>query len=230
MWILDLGLNILVILVLVIVIQRWIIAPFDVSGASMCDNFNVIDGECINESGERLIINEASYIFSDPERGDVIIFKTEDLDGFHLKELIGITHDKYFIKRVIGLPGETVEIENGEVYITPVDGERFELQEEYLNEENRDNTTAWFGRDLDTFEVPADSYFVLGDNRKHSTDSRSCFQGQFEISCVENYEETAYVKKDLIRGKAWFVWWPLSNMRLIHQPDYPSASLSLEEK
>ncbi|GAG23244.1 unnamed protein product, partial [marine sediment metagenome] len=151
----------------------------------------------------------------------IIVFKTEE------------SEDKYFIKRIIGLPGETVEIKNGEVYVTePGEVEQaIKLEEEYLNLENKDNTKVYFS-DFSVFEVSEDHYFVLGDNRKASTDSRTCFQSSIIESCKDNPEKS-FINKDLIRGKAWIVWWPLSNIRIIDKPDYEQAqanSESLEEK
>lgn len=230
LYFLDLVLNLLVIFILVIVIQRWIIAPFDVSGASMCDTLNFINGECINDYGEKIIINEATYLVNEPARGDVIVFKTEEKNtGFSFKELIGMSDEKYFIKRVIGLPGEMVEIKDGKVFITEVDAkDDYELPEFYLNETNRDNTKAYFS-DLTVFKVPEKHYFVLGDNRKSSTDSRSCFQSRIDQSC-KDHPELSFVSEEMIRGKAWLVWWPLSSIRIIKALDYAIISPSLEEK
>lgn len=220
LWILDLGINVGVILILVFVIQKWLIAPFDVSGASMCDTLNYIDDKCESGYGEKIIINEAGYLFSDPERGEIVVFKA-DAD-----------EDKYYIKRVIGLPGETVEIKNGKVYITkPGENEAKKLNEEYLNTDNFDNTKIYFSN-FSVFTVPEDSYFLLGDNRKASTDSRSCFLSSIKLDCKDT-PERAYVPKENIRGKAWITWWPISNLSFIDKPEYlldQESSESLAEK
>jgi len=219
LWILDILINIAIIFGLVLVIQKWLIAPFDVSGASMCDTLNFIDGECTNSYGEKIIINEATYFSSDPERGDIVVFKTEENEG------------KYFIKRVIGLPGEIVEIEDGKLYITKAGAEeREKLEEPYLNSDNKDNTKIYFSH-FSKFEVPEEKYFMLGDNRKASTDSRTCFQGSINGDCKNN-PSLAFVERDLIRGKAWFIWWPLSTIRTLDTPEYniDQPSESLEEK
>lgn len=210
LYILDLFFNIVIIFGLVIIIQKWLVAPFDVSGASMCSTLNVINGECHNSYGEKIIINEAGYLFNDPERGDIVVFKAPS------------SPDKYFIKRIIGLPGETVEIKDGEVYVTKKDKKDPErLTENYLNEDNNEKTKTYF-KELSKFTVPENHYFMLGDNRRESTDSRSCFEGMISIDCVKNPQK-AYVPRENIRGKTWVVWWPLQNMRIIHHENYSTA-------
>lgn len=217
LWALDLLVNAVIIFGLVIIIQKWIVAPFDVSGASMCNTLNFINGSCTNDYGEKIIINEATYLFNEPERGDIVVFKPNELE------------DKYFIKRVIGLPGETVEIKDGKVYVTNREGkETIVLQEDYLNNINKDNTKVYFS-DFSVFEVPENRYFMLGDNRQASTDSRSCFEGTIDESCKNNVEK-AFVPREAIRGKAWVVWWPIKNARKLEHPIYPNISESLEEK
>lgn len=221
LWLLDLGINVAIIFILVLVIQKWIIAPFDVSGASMCDTLNNVNGECTNSYGEKIIINEALYLFNDPERGDIVVFKIEG------------TEEKYFIKRIIGLPGDTVEIKAGDVYVTPTGiKEKIKLKEDYLNATNRSNTKSYFSG-FSVFNVPENKYFVLGDNRQQSTDSRSCFQSNnIDISC-KDHPEAAFIDRKAIRGKAWVVWWPLKNIRTLKKTEYPEIqanSESLAEK
>lgn len=207
LWLLDLVVNIAVIIILVIVIQTWIVAPFDVSGASMCDTLNVIDDECHGGYGEKIIINEAGYVFGEPERGDIVVFKAPSDD------------EKYFIKRIIGLPGETIEIKDGEVYVTTTNSqESIMINEEYLSENNKGKTKTFFSG-FSVFEVPENHYFMMGDNRRASTDSRSCFQGTVSLTCKDN-PQNAFVPIENIRGKAWIIWWPLSNIRTLDNPEY----------
>lgn len=221
LWIFDLAINLAIIFGLVLIIQKWLIAPFDVSGASMCDTLNIIDGKCVNEYGEKIIINEATYLFNEPERGDIVVFKAD-------KDI-----DKYFIKRVIGLPEETVEIRNGYIYITKKgETSSTKLEENYLNLTNKGNTRPYFS-DMTVFEVPENNYFLLGDNRSSSTDSRSCFISSIKDSCKSDSTK-AFIPRAQIRGKAWVVWWPLSNIRILQDGEYVELdqinSESLEEK
>ena len=126
--------------------------------------------------GNRLFGNRLAYRFEKPKRGDVIIFKFPDDE----------TGKTNYIKRVIGLPGETVNIVDGTVY---VDGKQ--IKEDYLKEEPQGS----FG----PFEVPENSYFVMGDNRNNSNDAR--------------FWENTYVTEDKIIAKAVIKYWP--NIKLI---------------
>lgn len=125
------------------------------------------------EPGDDLFGLRLAYAFSEPQRGDIIIFKFPDDES-----------EKY-VKRVIGLPGETVTITDGKIYI---DDSETPLEEDYLKE-------AWV-RATGPFEftVPQDSFLVLGDNRNDSYDAR--------------YWENTYVTKDAIIGKAYMVYYP----------------------
>lgn len=130
-------------LVVVLPIRLFVAQPFVVSGSSMEPTF---------ENGEYLIIDELSYRFEEPERGDVVVF--------HYPK----DPKKYFIKRIIGLPGETVHIRPSSVSITGTDGKEIALEEPYLvNEGNGENEDVSIGHD---------QYFVMGDNRPASSDSR----------------------------------------------------------
>lgn len=133
---------ILITIIVVVPFRMYIAQPFIVNGASMSPTF---------ETGQYLIVDQISYNFNDPQRGDVVIFKFPQ------------DTSKFFIKRIIGLPEEKVTIEDNEVKITKTNGEKIVLDEPYI-------------------EIPKDSYsetqlsdeeyFVMGDNRKHSLDSR----------------------------------------------------------
>lgn len=133
----------------------------------------IMPGDCI--MGFRL-----AYTFSEPQRGDIIIFKYPD------------DETQKYVKRIIGLPGDTVTIEDGEIYIN---GSATPYQESYLKE-------AWIiATGPYEFEVPEDSYLVLGDNRNDSKDAR--------------YWSNSYVSKDEIIGKAEFVYFPFSRLGVL---------------
>jgi signal peptidase I len=130
-------------LIIVVPVRFFVAQPFIVSGASMEPTF---------QTGQYLIVDELSYHLSQPQRGDVIIFR-------YPKD-----PSQFFIKRIIGLPGETVKIQGGEVYVTTVAGNTIHLSEPYVT--NKGN-----GADM-TQTLDASSYFVMGDNRPESSDSR----------------------------------------------------------
>ena len=133
---------------------------------------------------QRVLVIKASYWFGDPQRGDVIIFDHPE------------DPSRTLIKRVIALPGEEVEIKDGQVYITDINGYTFLLDEPYINEEPNKP----YGPQV----VTEDEYFVLGDNRNHSTDSRSW----------------GMLPDDNVIGKAWLRYWPLSEWHLISSYSY----------
>lgn len=135
------------IIALIIVLPvRWFIAqPFIVSGASMQDTFH---------DKEYLIVDQLSYRFHEPARGDVIIFRYPN------------DPSKYFIKRIIALPGETININGTSVVIqNTANPDGFKLDEPYaqIGESNREQSLV----------LGSDEYFVMGDNRDHSSDSRT---------------------------------------------------------
>ncbi|MDQ3089668.1 MAG: signal peptidase I [bacterium] len=133
----------LIAFLVVVPFRKYVAQPFIVDGASMDPTF---------ANGEYLIVDELSYHFNDPERGSVIIFK-------YPKD-----PSKYFIKRLIGLPGEIVKINQGEVTIINNENpEGVKLDEPYIKYEKSDTASYTLG---------AKEYFVLGDNRYGSSDSR----------------------------------------------------------
>ena len=134
------------------------------------------------DDGDQLIADKITYRFKDPERFDIIVFP------FHYKE------NTYYIKRIIGLPGETVQIADGLIYI---DGEV--LQESYGREVIQDPGLA-----AEPITLGEDEYFVLGDNRNQSSDSRDPSVG--------------LIHRDEIVGRAWLRIWPLDSFGILkHQ-------------
>lgn len=137
-------------------------------------------------TGDRLIGERFAYWFSNPKRGDIVLFHWP------------VEPDTIYIKRVIGLPGETVTIKEGKIYIN---NSKTPLKEDYLKEE-------WtVENDGYTFHVPKDSYLMLGDNRNNSADSRDWADEALEDGVAKTEEQAdkyTYVKKSAIIGKAWF--------------------------
>ena len=140
----------------------------------------MVDGRSMNATlndGDNLIVEKLSYRFGDPERFDIIVFPPQESPKEH------------YIKRIIGLPGETVQIDaEGKIYIN---GEV--LEENYGLETIRNA-----GRAAEPITLGDDEYFVLGDNRNNSKDSRSDAVGN--------------VKRSSITGRAWLRIWPLSDI------------------
>lgn len=154
-------------LLLVFVVRTFIAQPFVVNGSSMEPTFY---------TNEYLVVDQLSYTFGEPQRGDVIIFRYP------------LIPSRFFIKRVIGLPGETVKLTGSQVEIKPIDSEDFfVLDEPYIE------------FDKDTFlenTLDVDEYFVMGDNRLSSLDSRNW----------------GPLKESFIVGKAFVRLYPISKI------------------
>ena len=147
-------------------------------------NANVPSGSMMNTilEGDRMIGLRTAYWFSDPKRGDIAIFENPDYN-----EEGSLEGDKYFVKRVIGLPGDKVVIKDAKIYIND---SKEPLNESYLPEE----WTYINGTDeVLEYNVPKDCYFMLGDNRNHSHDARAW--------------KNTYVKRNKILAKAEFKYW-----------------------
>ncbi len=161
-WVRDLAFSVLIAVVLIVFIYQ----PVKVEGTSMQPTL---------ENQERIFINKFTYRFGlgDISRGDTVVF------------WYPLEPSKSYIKRVIGVPGDRVRIDDGQVY---VNGQK--LVEDYVPADFRDHIS----REEEV--VPSGRYFVLGDHRSSSSDSRTW----------------GYVPRDLIYGKAVFVYWPLTKM------------------
>ena len=167
-------------LAIIIPVRYYLIQPFYVKGASMEPNFY---------DSEYLIVNEISYHFENPARGEIVVFK-------YPKD-----PSQFFIKRVIGLPGETIEVKNGNVTV--------------INEEHPDGVlldeSAYLPSGHATsgdiyMHLEDDEYFLLGDNRPSSLDSRIF----------------GPVKNIFIVGKVWVRGWPLDKIGVFRDPLYNS--------
>ena len=148
-------------------------ARIRVDGASM---------EPTLQSGEFVIVNKLSYFFGEPEIGDIIVF--------HFPS----DPDQEYIKRIIGLPGDRVEVKKGEVFVND-----HSLNEDYIAAPPI-YTDAW--------DIPADSLFVLGDNRNNSSDSHNW----------------GTVPLDYVIGKATFIYWPPTEWGILNHPTVASAA------
>jgi signal peptidase I len=170
---------VLIAMAIVVPIRYFLFQPFFVKGQSMEPNY---------ENGDYLIIDELSYRLRNPERGEVIVFRYP-----------GDTTQRY-IKRIIGLPGETVEIKNGQVTIYKTDSTTETLNElSYLDSNIK---TLAFGSERTA--LGTGEYFVLGDNRLVSSDSR----------------RWGIVPKDNIIGKVYLRAWPFDEVAKIELPIY----------
>lgn len=153
--------------------------------AFLIDTFVIVNAQIPSGSmentimtGDRVFGNRLAYKFGDPKRFDIIIFKYPDDES------------QLFIKRIIGLPGETVEIHDGNIYIN---GSDTPLEDVDIKEPMEGS----FG----PYTVPEGCYFVMGDNRNNSRDSR--------------YWENTFVSEDEILGKAVLRYWPLNKMKFL---------------
>ena len=151
--------------------------PHKIKGDSMQPNF---------PNGEYLLTEKVTYRFNAPTRGDVIVFKAP------------VAKDDEYIKRIIGVPGDTVSLKAGKFYVN-----NQLLNENYLSP-TLYTSGGNFLRDGTTVTVPEGEYFAVGDNRPYSSDSRAW----------------VFVPFANITGKAWIVYWPVSSIGKVPQPSY----------
>ncbi len=160
--------------VTIALVRYFLFKPFYVKGQSMEPAFHERD---------YLIIDEITYRLRTPERGEVVVFKSP-------------INTDYYLKRIIGLPGERIKIENNTVIIYNEANPRgLVLNETYLEEETPGSVSLTLG---------SDEYFVLGDNRDSSFDSR----------------RFGAIKEETIVGRVWFRGWPVSRMSTFSLPEY----------
>lgn len=163
----DWVVSILVAVILALFIRYFIVELYMVEGPSMRPTLI---------SSERLIVNKFIYRFKAPERGEVVVFRYPR------------DPSRDFIKRVIAIPGDTIEIKEGRVFVNG------QLQNEtYILERTRGS--------YPLATVPAGHIFVMGDNRNNSEDSR--------------FKDVGFVPYDLIKGKAMVVFWPLEHIKTL---------------
>jgi len=159
-----------------LLIYIFLFRPFEVNGESMYPNFY---------DKEYVLTNLIVLRFENPKLGDVIVFKAPP------------EPDKDYIKRIIGVPDDTIEVKDGQVYRN---GKLLD-QSKYLKPTVK-SYSGDFLKEGDTITVPKNEYFVMGDNRPYSSDSR----------------EWGFVTRDEIIGESLFVYWPVNRMRFVENP------------
>jgi signal peptidase I len=180
-------------LLIYLVIHNFVAQPFEVQQSSMVPT--IVDGEYI-------LIDKLTTRFDGYHYGDVVVFNPPSGSGL-------ATDGIPFIKRIIGMPGDTVTLENGRVFITRPGESQVRIEEPYVVTEPDGSTAPTLcPREACPQEwiVGDDEYFVMGDNRPSSQDSRVF----------------GPINEDLILGRAWLRYFPLERIGLIERPEYPS--------
>jgi signal peptidase I len=198
-WLGELPFLLLIAFLLALLIKTFLLQAFYIPSESMEPTLDV---------GDRVLVNKVVYHIHDPRRGDIIVFSDphpvsqphrNPFSAFvhWLTDGLGLSRDpnKDFIKRVIGLPGDEVEVNRG---VTYVNGKR--IRESYLG-------PAVSLGDYSPHRVPADHYFVMGDNRGDSNDSRGTLGD---------------IPRDKVIGRAFVIIWPPSRIGLLRRPHYPT--------
>jgi len=195
--ILDVFLNVVIIVVIVGGIRTFLVSPFQVEGSSMVPTL---------EDNQYIIINKLAYHIGHPNRGDIVVFHPPD------------DKKKFYVKRVIGLPKDRVTLRGGQVFIREADSDReIRLDERtYLDERNLGSTyrhPPGSGDFSETdFMVPEGHYFLLGDNRQGSLDSRSFMNREGE--------HMPFVSNEAISGYVWFIALPVTKIHAFEPPEY----------
>jgi signal peptidase I len=179
-------------LLIYLVIHNFVAQPFEVQQSSMVPT--IVDGEYI-------LIDKLTPRFDGYHYGDVIVFNPPTENGL-------VNDGIPFIKRIIGLPGDTVTLENGRVFVERPGSSPVRIEEPYVVGDEDGSTAATTCPRPDCpqeWVVPDGSYFVMGDNRPFSQDSRVF----------------GPISEDLILGRAWLRYFPLERIGIIERPSYP---------
>jgi signal peptidase I len=189
-------------LLIYLVIHNFVAQPFEVQQTSMLPTI---------VSGEYILIDKLTTRFDGYHYGDVVVFDPPASSGLS-------TDGIPFIKRIIGLPGDTITLENGRVFVTQPGAPPVRIEEPYVVRDADGSASATLPRDAQGIKtewvVPEGSYFVMGDNRPHSQDSRAF----------------GPIGKDLILGRAWLRYFPLERIGLIERPAYPALDTEAESR
>jgi signal peptidase I len=182
-------------LLIYLIIHNFVAQPFEVQMSSMTPTI---------VNGEYILIDKLTTRWDGYDYGEVIVFDPPGDSGL-------ADGDIPFIKRIIGLPGDTVTFENGRVFITQPDGTPIRIEEPYLRTDDGGQPVPTLCRPptcTGSFEVGEGEYFVMGDNRTSSQDSRAF----------------GPIGEDLILGRAWLRYFPLDRVGLIETPEHPSLA------
>ena len=208
----ELPVLVLIAFVLAILLKTFLVQAFFIPSESMLPTLEV---------GDRVLVNKLAHEFRDPERGEVVVFRQDDgppgadpsghpvMRSFQaLASGLGFvqTGEKDFIKRIVGMPGETIEMREGIVYVDDI----------AVPETTREEGGYLSRPDLVDFgptRVPEDEYFLMGDNRPNSSDSRSLL---------------STIHEDDLVGRAFTIVWPLGRASILGVPDYDATATAHE--
>ncbi|OIN89131.1 signal peptidase I [Candidatus Beckwithbacteria bacterium CG1_02_47_37] len=177
LWFLDFIETIVIALAIFVVVYRFLFQPHQVKGSSMYDNFH---------DGEYLLTDKVTYRFRSPERGDVVVFKAPQNEDYD------------YIKRIIALPGDTVKISGGQVFVNNT-----LINESGFLDARITTHAGLYAKEGQNVTIPAAEYFVMGDNRNNSSDSR----------------EWGPVPAANLVGRTWLRYWPVNLLGVIDK--YP---------
>jgi len=177
LWFLDFIETIVIALAIFVVVYRFLFQPHQVKGSSMYDNFH---------DGEYLLTDKVTYRFRSPERGDVVVFKAPQNEDYD------------YIKRIIALPGDTVKISGDQVFVNNT-----LINESGFLDARITTHAGLYAKEGQNVTIPAAEYFVMGDNRNNSSDSR----------------EWGPVPAANLVGRTWLRYWPVNLLGVIDK--YP---------
>jgi signal peptidase I len=176
----DWAITIAIAVGVVLLVKGFVVNPYRIPSSSMEPTFHCTgQSGCLGSSNDRVLANRFIWHFSDPQRGDVVVFDAPE------EAASACGQAGTYVKRIVGMPGETISTQEGQVF---VDGER--LDEPYLREGHR------FTSDIEPTTLGDDEYWMMGDNRDMSCDSR----------------EWGPVTQDAMVGPVFFVYWPLGRI------------------
>lgn len=172
--------DLLIIVIIVLILRTFIAMPFQINWQSMYESYY---------DREFIIVDRLSYLIWTPKRWDVIVFKPHVSDT-----------KEYFLKRIIWIGGDTLKIEDWKVYLKEKwENNYIELNEPYLSDLNNWFTYVGSSKAKNEFVINEGDFFVMWDNRNHSTDSRTCFSNCNKVS--------QYIQKDAIIWKVFIDFW-----------------------